>query len=213
MKTISYNSDVARLCGPNGIIKAVLLNYIYNYYKANPRKGAGFPACISLREFVYQYGYDDKSLWKRSFVHKILKDLEREGHLLIARENNMPVYSVSDRIAGLLRQERSPVVTFDLQVACDYRIHVAIMSRYLLHVISKSPEGEAYNLKVNEMSEVNCLSPAQIYRAIKYLIETKVVYRVKSCLKYRSRSLSLAKCHSKTPKRLNLHNTPNCKAL
>lgn len=194
MKTISYNSDVARLCGANGIIKAVLLNYIYNYYKMNPRKGVGFPACISLREFVYQYGYDDKSLWKRSFIHKILKDLERDGHVLIARENGLPVYSVSDQIAGLLSHGESPVVTFDLQIACDYGIHIAIVSRYLLHVISKSPEGEAYNLKVNEMSEVNCLSPAQIYRAIKHLIETKVVYRVKSRLRYRSRSLSLAKC-------------------
>jgi hypothetical protein len=44
VKKIYYNSSVAQLCQKNGIIKAVLLNYIYNYHKANTSKGAGHPA-------------------------------------------------------------------------------------------------------------------------------------------------------------------------
>jgi hypothetical protein len=194
MKTIAYNSAVAKRCGKNGIIKAVLLNYIYNYHRPNIRKGAGTPASISLAQFVYQYTDGDKALWGRSFIHKILTDLCKDGHLVKARENNMPVYSVSNEIAGLLTDDEVELVTFDLEVACRYGIHIAIMSRYLLYVIDKSPKGEAYNLDVDEMSEVNRISPAQIYRAIKYLVDTKIVKRVKSRLRYRSRALSLARC-------------------
>ena len=192
MKTISYNSAVAKLCGNNGIIKAVLLNYIYNYHRPNIRKKAGDPACISLAEFVYQYERGDKALWKRSFIHKILKDLHKEDRINIERENNMPVYSVKENVVALMNEAKATVVSFDLKLACEYGIHVAIMSRYLLYVIGKSPGGEAYNLSVDDMAEVNRISPAQIYRAINYLVETKVLRKVKSRLSRRSRALSLA---------------------
>ena len=192
MKTISFNSAVAKACGNNGIIKAVLLNYIYNYHTPNPRKGSGHPACISLREFVYQYGHESNALWKRSFIHKILTDLCRDGHLLKTLENGLPVYSVSTEIAGLLTDENAPLVCFDLGLACEYGIHIAIMWRFLTHVISKSPKGVAYNLSVNEMAEINRLSPAQIYRAIKHMVDKKLLARVKMQSKHASRALSLS---------------------
>ena len=118
MKNIYYNSTVARLCGSNGIIKAVLLNYIYNYHKPNIRKQAGSPASITLAEFVYQYSCEEKSLWKRSFIHRILKDLEKDGHITIAKDNNLSVYSVTPRIVELLTDENSKVISFDLELAC-----------------------------------------------------------------------------------------------
>jgi len=192
MSTIYYNSAVAKKCGNNGIIKAVLLNYIYNYHKQNPRKGPGHPASICLREFVYQYTSQDKSLWKRSFIHKILTDLCRDGHLLKTEVNRLPEYAVSKEIAALLSDGGAELVCFDLGVACEYGIYVAIMSRYLKHVISKSPNRIAYNLSVQEMAEINRISPAQIYRSIKQLVESKVLARVKSPSKHCSRSLSLA---------------------
>jgi hypothetical protein len=197
MKTITYNSAVAKRYGANGIIKAVLLNYIYNYHKLNPRKTAGHPACISLEEFVYQYQSGDKSLWKRSFIHRILQDLVKEGHLSKTREGNSPVYTVSPEIAALLTDPNPKAVSFDLAMACEYGINIAIVGRFLLHVIDRSPKGEAYNLSVKEMAEVNRLSPAQIYRAIKVLEDTKMVMRVKSRLKHCARSLSLALVQTK----------------
>ncbi len=105
----------------------------------------------------------------------------------------MPVYAVSPEIAGLFAAEGSIVVSFDLEMACEHGIHVAIMRRYLLHVIDQSPKGEAYNLNVKDMAKVNKLSPAQIYRAISFLIHNKVLSRVKSQLKSCSRALSLAR--------------------
>lgn len=197
MKDIFYNSGVAQYCGNNGIIKAVLLNYIYNYHRQNSRKKAGYPATISLAEFVYQYTQGDKSLWKRSFIHKILTDLCRDGHLIKSRDNNMPVFSVSERIARLLNDSSFDLVGFDLGLACEYGIYVAIMSRYLLHVIDHSPHGIAYNLNVNEMAEINGISQAEIYRSIKQLEATKVVQRVKSPVTKYSRSLCLARSNPK----------------
>ena len=141
MSTILFSSEVAQKCGNNGIIKAVLLNYIYNYHKQNHRKGVGSPAMITLREFVYQYGYEDMNLWKRSFIHKILKDLTDAGHLLKTLDNNVPVYSVSSKVAFLLKEPEAKIVSFDLETACKYGIHIAIVSRYLKHVISRSPHG------------------------------------------------------------------------
>jgi predicted transcriptional regulator len=191
MNNIIFNSGVAARCGKNGIIKAVLINYIYNYYVQNPRKGAGYPAPITLKEFVYQYSVGDGSLWKRSFVHRILRDLKKDGQITITQENNRPVYAVSSAMAELLSDENATLISFDLGMACEYGIHIAIISRYLSHVISKSPNNVAYNLSVKEMAEVNHLSPAQIYRAIKHLVDTKVLARVKMRSKSSSRALSL----------------------
>ena len=192
MSNIYYNSTVAKMCGKNGIIKAVLLNYIYNYHKQNPRKGAGYPAKILLGEFVYQYAYEDKSVWKRSFIHKILTDLCRDKHLSKTQDNGVPVYSVSSEVADLLTDESTPLVCFELKTACEYGIHIAIMERYLKHIITKSPKGVAYNLNVEDMAKINRLSPAQIYRAIKHLVDKKVLARVKMRSQYCSRALSLA---------------------
>ena len=194
MKIISYNSAVAQLCGKSGIIKAVLLNYIYNYHKPNCRKGAGSPACITLAEFIYQYTYAETPLWGRSFIHRILKDLQKDGHINIGREGNLAVYSVSDQIAGLLSSGSAEVVSFDLQLACEFGIYTAIVSRFLLYVIGKSDGGVAYNLDVKQMSAVNRISPAQIYRAINHLIKTGVMKRVQSPIKRKSRALNLALC-------------------
>jgi hypothetical protein len=192
MTTIYYNSYVARICGNNGIIKAVLINYIYNFHKTNLRKGVGYPAKITLAEFVYQYTSGEKSLWQRSFIHRMLTDLCKDGHLLKTHEDGVAIYSVSNEICELLNEKDTKLVSFKLSTACDYGIHIAIVAQYLRYVITKSPEGVAYNLDVNDMSEVNRLSPAQIYRAIKYLIEGKVFMKVKLPPGKRSRSLSLA---------------------
>src|ERR1700677_5062173 len=105
MSTIYFNSDLAQVCGKNGIIKAVLIDYIYNYHKPNIRKGPGHPASISLREFVYRYTHGEQSLWKRSFIHRILKDLIKDGHVIKTTENRMPVYSLSNRMELLLNDE------------------------------------------------------------------------------------------------------------
>jgi hypothetical protein len=191
MSNIIYNSGVVARCGKNGIIKAVLINYIHNYHVQNPRKGAGHPAAISLKEFVYQYSMGDESLWKRSFIHRILRDLKKDGHITITQENNRPVYSVSDAIAQLLLDKNAMLISFDLGMACEYGIHIAIMSRYLVHVIGKSPKKVAYNLSVKEMAGINHLSPAQIYRAIKHLVDSKVLSRVKMPSKTGSRALTL----------------------
>lgn len=193
MKNIYYNSAVAELCGSNGIIKAVLINYIYNYHTPNLRKGAGHPAKISLSEFVYQYKVDENGLWERSFIHETLGTLVNDGHVIKSGEKNNPEYTVSSEVVVLLNDKMCEVVSFDLELAYEHGIHVAIMKRFLLHIIDKAPEGEAYNLKVEEMSAVNRLSPAQIYRAIKLLVDTKVLQRVKSRLRFRSRALSLAR--------------------
>jgi hypothetical protein len=193
MKNIYYNSSVARLCGKNGIIKAVLLNYIYNYHKPNIRKLAGHPALITLAEFVYQYSCEKKSLWRRSFIHRILKDMEKNNHITIAKENNLSVYSVAPKIVELLTNPNIKIVSFNLELACEAGIDVAIITRYLMYVIDQSPKGEAYNLNVEEMSEVNHISPAQIYRVIKHLIETGILRKLKSTLRFRPRALSLAR--------------------
>ena len=194
MGTIYYNSDVAQVCSKNGIIKAILINYVYNYHKPNIRKGPGHPANISLREFVYQYTHEDQSLWKRSFIHRILKDLIKDGFLIKTEENRMPVYSVSDQIRCLLNDETAKTISFDLGMACEHGIYVAIMRRYLLHLIDKNPKGEAYNLKVTDMAEVNRISPAEIYRSINCLVAGQVLRKIKSPLKSHSRALSLARC-------------------
>ena len=193
MKDIYYNFAVARLCGDNRIIKAVLLNYIFNYHKPNPRKGPGSPASISLREFVYQYKVGDGGLWKRSFIHKILKDLQKDGHLINTPDNGLPVYTVSSQFASLLADPQVPLISFDLEMACKHGIHVAIMHRFLLHVIDHSPDKVAYNLNIYRMTSDNGLSRSQIYKAIAILKDMKVVMPVKSELRYRSRALSLAR--------------------
>jgi hypothetical protein len=198
MNDIFYNSAVAQHCGNNGIIKAVLLNYIYNYHRQNPRKKAGYPASISLAEFVYQYTQGNKSLWKRSFIHRILADLCKDGHLIKIRDNNMPVYRVSDNITHHLTDTNAVVIGFDLGLACEYGIYVAIMSRFLLHVIDQSPNKIAYNLNVNEMAGINGISPAQIYRSIQQLEAAQVVQRVKSPVTQYSRSLCLSRSNPKT---------------
>lgn len=195
MKSIYYNSAVAIRCGKNGIIKAVLLNYVYNYHKINIRKGAGHPAQISLAEFQEQYKMkDEKGLWGRSFIHKILKDLEEDRHLNNNPENGRAVYSVSPEIAGLLNAKDAVVVSFDLELALQHTIYVAIVYRYVIHVIDKSKNGIAYNLNVKEMSEINRISPAQIYRVIKFLLEKKILQPPKQKWKQRSKGLSLTKC-------------------
>lgn len=193
MKDIYYNFAVASLCGDNCIIKAVLLNYIFNYHKPNPRKGPGSPASITLREFVYRYKVGDGGLWKRSFIHKILKDLQKDGHLINTPEKGMPVYTVSPQFASLLADPQVPLISFDLEMACKHGIHVAIMQRYLLFVIDQSPDRVAYNLNVNSMAEDNGLSRSQIYKAIAILKSMKVLKAVKSHLRYRSRALSLSR--------------------
>jgi len=196
MKNIYYNSAVAKACGKNGIIKAVLLNYIYNYHKLNIRKKPGDPAQISLAEFVYQYNVDEKKgLWQRSFIHKILKDLKKDDLLNIEYKNKAPVYSVPPRITELLTAEDSVTVSFDLEMAIEHGIYLAIVYRYLMYVIDKSPEGQAYNLSVKAMSEINRISPAQIYREIKRL-KGKVILRVRSKIKYSTRALSLIRINS-----------------
>ena len=195
MKIIYYNSAVARLCGRNGIIKAVLLNYIYNYHKPNIRKGAGHPACICLAECVDQYTDEDHALWGRSFIHKILKNMEAEGRLKINKdEDNRPVYTASQEVRNLLCAEDAVWVCFELRVACKCGICLAIVGRFILHIIDNSPKKLAYNLSVEKMSEVNCISPAQIYRAIRFLVEAGVVKRDKSLLKHPTRALALARC-------------------
>ena len=198
MKTIYYNSAAANLCGKNPIIKAVLLNYIYNYHKPNIRKGPGSPACISLSQFVYRYMHKDLYIWKRSFIHKILKDLEKAGHIAIVRdEYKRPVYSVSQQIVTLLNDEKAQWVNFDLEVACRFNIYTAIVTRYILHVIDQSPKKVAYNLSVTRMAEVSCVSPAQIYRVIRHLEAEKIVKRDKSSLKHPTRALCLARYRRK----------------
>ena len=197
MKTIYFNSAVAELCGNNGIIKAVLINYIYNYHTSNPRKGAGHPACITLPDFVYQYQVEEKGLWERSYIHETLTTLVTDGHVIKAGEKNRPEYTVSRAVVDLLTDDTAEIVSFDLRLAYEQGLHVAIMKQFLLHVIDKAPDGQAYNLKVGDMSAVNRLSPAQIYRAIKHLVDTKVLKRVKSRLRFRSRALSLARFNPK----------------
>ena len=194
MKTIFYNSAVATLCGTNGIIKAVLLNYIYNYHKPARNRGAGYPARIALAEFVYQYMHEDLRLWKRSFIHKMLKQLQRHGYLHVEPDKqNRPVFSVSEEIADLLRDGNATRVSFDLELACRSNIYIAIVSRFILHVIDHSPGGIAYNLDVKEMSKVNRISVSEIYRIIAGLERVEVVKRVKSPLKHKSRGLHLAR--------------------
>lgn len=194
MKFISYNSSVAKACGKNGIIKASLLNYIYNYHRTNSSKGCGYPASISLAEFVYQYRVNDvDGLWKRSFIHKILMDMVKEGRLLKTGVKNSPTFAVSPEIVVMLTDRNAIIISFELGMAVNHGIDVAIMHRYLLHVIDQSPEGMAYNLSVKKMSELNRISHAQIYRAISWLEENEIVQRVQSpVLKY-SRALCLAR--------------------
>ena len=191
MKTIYFNSAVAKRCGKNGIIKAVLLNYVYNFHKQNVRKGAGHPAFISLAEFVYQYKVDDGGLWERSFIHENLKEMEKAGLLINTPENKMPVYSVSSKIDSLLTAKDAVVVSFDLGEAYEHGIHVAIMKPYLLHAIEQSPDRIAYNLSVKRMSEVNRLSPSQIYKAIQFLKDAKVIRPTKSPVQKYSRKMCL----------------------
>ena len=105
----------------------------------------------------------------------------------------MPVYTVSPQFTSLLADPQVPLISFDLEMACKYGIHVAIMHRFLLHVIDHSPDKKAYNLDVNSMASDNGLSRSQIYKAIAILKDMKVVMPVKSDLKYRSRALSLAR--------------------
>jgi hypothetical protein len=186
---------VARLCGRNGIIKAVLLNYIYNYHKPNSSKGIGHPACISLAEFVDQYTSGDIPLWRRSFIHKILKDLAKDRHLSITKNRyHRPVYAVSQEIATFLSNEEAVWVSFGLEDACKCGIYIAIVTRFLLHVIDSSPKKAAYNLDVQEMASVNCISPAQIYKVINFLIKCDIVKKDKSMLKHPTRALCLVRC-------------------
>ena len=204
MSTIYYNSAVARLCGNNGIIKAVLLQYIYNYHKPNIRKGAGTPACIKLAEFVYRYTSGDKPLWCRSYIHKILKDLETDEHLFVAREGILPVYTVSDDVAALLQDIEPINIGFNLELACKRGIHIAIVGRHLVHMIKKSPDGIAYHIDVNEMAELNHLSPAQIYRAIGYLQSHKILNKTQSPRTFPKRGMNLMR--SSQPRDPNLLN-------
>jgi hypothetical protein len=198
MKIIYYNSAVAKRCGKNGVIKAVLLNYIYNYHTLNIRKRAGHAASISLAEFVYQYKVGDADgLWKRSFIHKILRDLKTDGHLTTSLINNRPTYSVSSEIAGLLTDTKKKKISFALEEAVQHGIHVAVMQRYLQYVIKESPNGVAYNLSVKKMSEESCISPAQIYRAIEWLVTNEIVSRSESPVRRHSRALCLASFVSK----------------
>jgi DNA-binding MarR family transcriptional regulator len=196
-KNLCYNSAVAKLCCKNGIIKAVLLNYIYNYNKYKPKEGPGSPARISLAEFAYQYRVtDDEGLWERSTIHENLQSLKEEGYLKAEKDKHGIVYTVSPQIAALLKSNQAKLVMFNLVVAYVKGIHVAIVSQFLLHTIDSSPNGIAYNLSVKAMAEVNGLSPAQIYRAIESLIEDGVIERAKPPVKTKSasRKLCLRRC-------------------
>lgn len=193
-KTIYYNSAVAKRCGRNGIIKAVLIHYLYHYNKFKPREGLGSPACISLPEFVYQYKVtDDKGLWGRSFVHKVLRDLAKDGHLHITRNERMPVYALSQEIIDLIKSSETKTVAFDLNDAFELGIYFAIVARFLMRMIDNSPDRIAYNIDVAEMSETNCISRAQIYRAVKLLIEVNLVKKVRSLKKCHARGLHLSR--------------------
>jgi hypothetical protein len=191
MKTIYYNCELAEHCGNNGIIKAVLLQYIHNYHKANPRKGAGSPAQISLGEFVFRYAAEEKPLWCRSYIHRTLKELEAHEHLNVQRERNQPVYTVSPEAVEILNDSNGKLVAFELADACSSGLHKAIVKRHLLHMISLSPCGNAYHVNVNRMSRVNRISPAQHYRAILELIKEGVVMETRSPLWRRKRGRCL----------------------
>jgi hypothetical protein len=192
MKTIYYNSSVAQLCKKNGIVKAVLLSYIYNYHKANIRKGAGYPASISLAEFVHQYTSKDKPLWKRSFTHKVLKSLEEDKHLIVAKdEANKRSYSVSAEVAAALTAKNGVWIGFELDTACEFGIYKAIVSRFLVLTIKNSPNRVAYHLCVEDMANVNCVSEAEIYRVVKGMVDAGALVKVKSPVKNRSRGLNL----------------------
>jgi len=193
MRTIYFNSSVAERCGKNGIIKAVLLNYVYNYHKRNIRKGAGTPACIQLSEFVYQYKVDEKGLWERSFIHRNLKKLTDERFLIKTTEDKVPTYSVSSEIVQLLTDKTCKIVSFDLEMAYVSGIHVAIMHRFLLHAIDQSPHSTLYNLQIDKVAEVNRLSKSQIYRAISFLEDTKVISRCKTRVKFHGRTLGMTR--------------------
>ena len=196
-KHLYYNSAVAKLCGNNGIIKAVLLNYIFNYNKFKPKEGPGSPARISLAEFAYQYRVtDDEGLWERSTIHENLQALKEEGHLKAEKDKHGIVYTVSPKVAALLESDKSEVVAFSLKHAYEFGIHLAIVSHYLLNVIDNSPNGIAYNLSVKVMAQVNRLSSAQIYRAIESMIEDCVIEKAKPPVKTKSaaRKLCLRRC-------------------
>jgi len=196
-KHLYYNSAVAKLCGKNGIIKAVMLNYIYNYNRHKPKEGPGSPARISLAEITYQYRVtDDEGLWERSTIHETLQSLKKDGHLKAEKDKHGIVYTVSPKIAALIESDDAEIVMFNLVVAYVKGVHVAIVSQFLLHAIDNSPNGIAYNLSVKEMAEVNRLSPAQIYRAIESMIEDGVIERAKcpSKQKRSSRKLCLTRC-------------------
>ena len=191
MNLIYYNSSVAQLCKKNGIIKAVLLNYIYNYHKTNARKGAGHPAQISLAEFRYQYLHEDKALWSESYIHEMLKALENQKHLKVTRdERNRPVYSVADQVATDLKRKDATWIGFDLGLACASNIYIAIIHRFLANVIEKSPDHVAYSLNVKEIAETNCISQAEIYRVIKNLVEIRIFKKVKSPVRTKLRGVS-----------------------
>jgi hypothetical protein len=193
MSTIYFNSAVARHCGNNGIIKAVLLQYIYNYHRSNPRKGAGTPASIKLTEFVYRYTSQEKPLWKRSFIHKILKDLETDKHLIITRDGIMPVYSVSAEVAALLNAKRPELYAFDLATACTMGIHYAIISRHLLHIIDCSQKKVAYALDIPAIADASMVSAAQIYRIVDTMVAQNMVRKLASPLHYRKRGMNLCR--------------------
>jgi hypothetical protein len=120
-----------------------------------------------------------------------------DGRITKSLEGAIPVYSVSATIADLLNAADAPLISFDLGLACEHGINVAIMARFLRHVISRSPNGVAYNLKVKEMADANRLSPASIYRAITFLEENEVVTRVKSSVRGSGKSLTLTLCKPK----------------
>jgi len=171
---------------------------VFNYHKLAHDKGAGYPACIRLAEFVYTYMHANLSLWKRSFIHKMLKELIKAKHLNTEiDEYKRSVFSVSDEVAVLLRDKDGTWVSFGLQLACESTIYIAIVSRFLLHVIDNSPDGIAYNLDVKEMSKVNCISVPEIYRTIAGLEKLNVFKRVRSPLKRHSRGLHLTKVSAK----------------
>jgi hypothetical protein len=192
MKDIYYNSAVAKRCGKNGIVKAVLINYIYNYNKHKPLEGVGSPACITLAEFAYQYKYADTgALWKRSFIQEVLDQLKRDKLIFAAKEYGRFIYSLTPEIIALLAADDGVLVSFDLGAACQFGIAVAVMHRYLRRVIENAPKGKAYNLSVKKISEVNKISPAQIYRAINFLKGARLFEDTEPPVKRASRAMSL----------------------